>query len=63
MLYLILPTAQAQERNSIELPDTVSKWLWDSRDLGDGTTALLVNDGEGLSAEELAMCVGELNNE
>jgi hypothetical protein len=63
MLYLILPTAQAQERNSIELPDTVSKWLWDSKDLGDGTTALLVNDGEGLSAAELAMCVNVLNNE
>jgi hypothetical protein len=63
MLYLILPTAQAQERNSIELPDTVSKWLWDSKDLGDGTTALLVNDGEGLSAAELAMYVNVLNNE
>ena len=63
MLYLILPTAQAQERNSIQAEGLVSKWLWDSKDLGDGTTALLVNDGEGLSAEELAMCVGELNND
>jgi len=62
MKYLILPTAQAQERNSIQSEGLVSEWLWEMKDLVNGTTALLVNNGEGLSEEELAMCVTEINN-
>lgn len=63
MKYLILPTAEAQERNSIQSDGLVSKWLWESKDLGNGTTALLVNDGQGLSDEEIAMCVNKLPND
>ena len=63
MLYLILPTSEAQERNSIQSPGLVTQWLWESKDLGNGTTALLVNDGQGLSEDELAMCVEELPND
>lgn len=63
MLYLILPTAEAQERNSIQSPGLVTQWLWEMKDLGNGTTALFVNDGQGLSEEELASCVKELPND
>jgi hypothetical protein len=57
MKYLILPTAQAIERNSIQSEGLVSEWLWEMKDLGNGTTALLVNSGDGLTEDELKMCV------
>ena len=57
MKYLILPTAQAIERNSIQAEGLVSEWLWEMKDLGNGTTALLVNSGDGLTEDELKMCV------
>jgi len=63
MLYLILPTAEAQERNSIQADGSVTQWLWEMKDLGNGTTALFVIDGQGLSEEELAACVEELPND
>ena len=63
MKYLILPTAEAQERNSIHINGVVTEYLWESKDLGNGTTALLVNDGQGLSDEEIAMCVNKLPND
>jgi hypothetical protein len=63
MKYLILPTAEAKERNSIQSDGLVSQWLWESKDLENGTTALFVNDGQGLSEEELAACVTELPND
>ena len=63
MKYLILPTAEAQERNSIQSPGSVTQWLWEYKDLENGTTALFVNHGDGLSEDELAMCVNKLPND
>lgn len=63
MKYLILPTAEAQERNSIHINGVVTEYLWEYKDLGNGTTALFVNHGDGLSEDELAMCVEELPND
>ena len=66
-MFLILPTSEATERNRQEAvgrgcDSSTIEW-WDFKDLGNGTTALLVNDGQGLSDEEIAMCVEELPND
>lgn len=58
-MYLILPTEQAEARNAQEAQnrncgDVTSKW-W-SEITVDGETALVVT-ADGLTPEELAMCV------
>jgi hypothetical protein len=63
-MYLILPKAEAINRNSFEAfkrgcnPPT-TQW-WSFSDLNDGRIALNVLDGDGLSKHELEECVLEI---
>ena len=65
MLYLILEPQAAYIRNVTEAIkrgcdlSTTSKW-WSEVVLEDGRVALKVQDGSGLSPEELAACVTKL---
>ena len=66
-MFLILPTSEATERNRQEAvgrgcDSSTIEW-WESKDLENGTTALFVNHGDGLSEDELAMCVNKLPND
>ena len=62
-MYLILPTEQAEQRNSLEATKRscgdVTLFWW-SQNTVEGETALNVGDGDGLTPDELAQCVSEL---
>lgn len=63
-MYLILPKEEALVRNNQEAikrgctPPTVFWWSWDQ--LTPDTVWMSVGDGDGLTEEELNMCVENL---
>lgn len=65
-MYLILPKDDALSRNNEESisrgcqPPTI--YWWASTELADGNIALHVDDGNGLTDDEIAQCVKELPN-
>lgn len=60
-MYLILPKEEALARNNQEAIsrgcESPTIYWWASTELADGTIALHVGDGDGLTEDELKMCV------
>ncbi len=65
-MYLILDKEKADERNRFEAFKRNAFWknakAWSEVYLEDGSIALDVGDGDGLTDEEKAQCVNELPN-
>ena len=66
-MYLILPQAEAEERNRYAAFKSNMIWRdskrWAETPFVDGRIALNVDDGDGLTDEEIALCVNELPKE